>query len=123
MPLIPSFVAASSSFAPPDLSQNLLRQSLFFNYDHYKDEGTGPFVNEHHILLLHISKFRPRSFNAARLPDEKHSSYPDQGKTLHDLFTPTFLDLRATSLTDLIIVLDTDSFISPQSHWIQASHV
>lgn len=34
---------------------NLLRQSLYYNFDHYKKKGEGAFTNEPHILKLHIS--------------------------------------------------------------------
>lgn len=36
--------------------QNLIRQSLFFNYEYYLKQGTGAFENEDHILRLHISE-------------------------------------------------------------------
>jgi len=34
---------------------NLLRQSLPWNIDYYKEKGKGPFSNEEHILKVHIS--------------------------------------------------------------------
>ncbi|KAH8595064.1 hypothetical protein B0O99DRAFT_652245 [Bisporella sp. PMI_857] len=34
---------------------NLLRQSLFYNYNYYKGLGNGAFKNDMHILKLHIS--------------------------------------------------------------------
>jgi hypothetical protein len=35
--------------------QNLLRKSLYFNYDHYKKLGKHEFINEEPILRPHIS--------------------------------------------------------------------
>lgn len=35
--------------------QNLLRQSLWFNYDYYHGQGKGAFVNEDKILKLHVT--------------------------------------------------------------------
>ncbi len=35
--------------------QNLVRKSLYYNYEYYKDMGTHAFQNEEHILQLHIS--------------------------------------------------------------------
>lgn len=34
---------------------NLLRQSTYFNYEHYKKQGTGAFKNEDRILRTHIT--------------------------------------------------------------------
>ncbi|KAH8683158.1 hypothetical protein BGZ60DRAFT_367591 [Tricladium varicosporioides] len=34
---------------------NLLRQSLYFNYDHYHKQGKGAFVNEDNIVRLHVT--------------------------------------------------------------------
>ncbi|TVY67479.1 Oxidase ustYa [Lachnellula suecica] len=34
---------------------NLLRQSLYFNYDYYKNEGKGAFVNEDNIVRFHVT--------------------------------------------------------------------
>jgi len=34
---------------------NLLRQSLYYNYDYYNAQGTGAFVNSGDILRLHVS--------------------------------------------------------------------
>lgn len=35
-------------------SQNLVRQSLYYNYPYYKELGKYAFVNEEHILHLHV---------------------------------------------------------------------
>jgi hypothetical protein len=35
---------------------NLLRQSLKFNYDYYKEKGDGAFKNEEYVVKVHISK-------------------------------------------------------------------
>ncbi|CAG7922007.1 unnamed protein product [Penicillium olsonii] len=34
---------------------NLLRQSLFYNYDYYHAKGEGPFVNDDYIVRHHVS--------------------------------------------------------------------
>lgn len=36
--------------------KNLLRKSLSWNYEYYKNLGEGPFKNEPYIVKLHISK-------------------------------------------------------------------
>lgn len=36
--------------------QNLVRQGLYYNYDYYKRQGTGAFVNEDMIVEKHICK-------------------------------------------------------------------
>ena len=38
--------------------QNLVRKSLFYNYDYYKTMGTHAFANEDDIVRLHVCKFR-----------------------------------------------------------------
>lgn len=37
--------------------QNLVRQGLYFNYDYYKEMGTGAFVNDDMIVEKHICTF------------------------------------------------------------------
>lgn len=37
--------------------QNLVRQGLYFNYDYYKQMGTGAFVNDDMIVEKHICMF------------------------------------------------------------------
>lgn len=39
--------------------QNLLRKSLFFNYDYYKALGKHAFENNDNILSHHVSEYRP----------------------------------------------------------------
>lgn len=58
-----SFTLPSEPHLPPSkypqlthLVQNLLRKSLYFNYDHYKQLGKHEFINEEIILRPHISK-------------------------------------------------------------------
>ncbi|KAF1811136.1 hypothetical protein P152DRAFT_467481 [Eremomyces bilateralis CBS 781.70] len=34
---------------------NLLRQSLYYNYDYYKAQGKGAFLNDDHIVRVHVS--------------------------------------------------------------------
>ncbi|KAF4618389.1 hypothetical protein G7Y89_g14912 [Cudoniella acicularis] len=34
---------------------NLLRQTLYFNYDYYHKQGKGAFVNEDHIVRYHVT--------------------------------------------------------------------
>jgi hypothetical protein len=41
------------------MTQNLLRKSLYFNYDRYKKMGTHAFSNDEDILRLHISQWNP----------------------------------------------------------------
>jgi hypothetical protein len=36
---------------------NLLRKSLAWNFEHYREEGLGPFSNDANILKHHVSKF------------------------------------------------------------------
>lgn len=36
---------------------NLLRQSLYYNFDYYKKLGRGAFKNEDHIVKAHVSKY------------------------------------------------------------------
>jgi hypothetical protein len=36
--------------------QNLLRKSLAWNFDYYKEQGLGPFSNDADILKHHVSK-------------------------------------------------------------------
>lgn len=38
---------------------NLLRQTLWFNYDYYHNLGQGAFLNEDHILRVHVSEYGP----------------------------------------------------------------
>ena len=35
--------------------QNLVRQALYYNFDHYHAEGKGAFKNADHVLKAHIS--------------------------------------------------------------------
>jgi hypothetical protein len=37
--------------------QNLLRKSLVWNFNHYKEEGLGPFSNDANIVKHHVSKY------------------------------------------------------------------
>lgn len=37
--------------------QNLLRQTLHYNYDHYRDLGTGAFKNNEFVVKRHVSKY------------------------------------------------------------------
>ncbi|KAJ5301974.1 hypothetical protein PENANT_c057G02157 [Penicillium antarcticum] len=34
---------------------NLLRQSLYYNYDYYHEKGEGPFINNDYIVRRHVS--------------------------------------------------------------------
>jgi hypothetical protein len=43
-------------------AQNLVRKSLYYNYDYYKALGTHAFVNDDAILQLHVCEWN-------RLPD------------------------------------------------------
>ena len=36
--------------------QNLMRQALHWNYDYYRNQGTGPFKNDDYIVRKHTSK-------------------------------------------------------------------
>ena len=46
------------SFAPfTNIKKNLLRQSLFYNYDYYHAKGEGPFVNDDYIVRHHVCTF------------------------------------------------------------------
>jgi len=38
---------------------NLVRKSVYYNYQYYKDLGTHAFKNNDDILRLHVSKFAP----------------------------------------------------------------
>jgi hypothetical protein len=40
---------------PANPAQNLVRKSLYFNYDRYKALGDHAFKNEEHILQLHVT--------------------------------------------------------------------
>jgi hypothetical protein len=42
--------------AHANLVQNLVRKSLYFNYDYYKALGTHAFVNDDDIVQLHVCK-------------------------------------------------------------------
>lgn len=47
---------------PPNLQaaefeKNLLRQSLYYNYDYYHAKGEGPFVNNDYIVRRHVCKY------------------------------------------------------------------
>jgi len=37
-------------------TQNLVRKSVYYNYQYYKDLGTHAFKNDEDILQLHISQ-------------------------------------------------------------------
>jgi hypothetical protein len=37
--------------------QNLLRQSLYYNYEYYLDKGEGAFKNEDYIVKKHVCKY------------------------------------------------------------------
>lgn len=37
--------------------KNLLRQSLYYNYDYYHTRGEGPFTNNDYILRRHVCMF------------------------------------------------------------------
>ena len=41
--------------SPADSRQNLVRKSLYYNYQYYKDLGTHAFSNDDEILRLHTS--------------------------------------------------------------------
>jgi hypothetical protein len=36
---------------------NLLRQSLYFNFDYYSAKGSGAFSNDADVLRFHVSKY------------------------------------------------------------------
>lgn len=38
-------------------SQNLLRQTNYYNYEHYRDLGQGAFKNDEFIVKRHVSKY------------------------------------------------------------------
>ena len=42
-----------------DCGQNLVRQSLFYNYDYYHSKGEGAFQNNDYILQKHVCKWPP----------------------------------------------------------------
>ncbi|CAG8067396.1 unnamed protein product [Penicillium salamii] len=46
---------SSSLLAPTKLLKNLLRQSLYYNYDYYHAKVEGPFVNDDYIVRRHVS--------------------------------------------------------------------
>lgn len=37
--------------------KNLLRQSLYYNYDYYHTRGEGPFTNNDYIVRRHVCMF------------------------------------------------------------------
>jgi hypothetical protein len=41
---------------------NLLRQSLYFNFDYYHERGEGAFKNDDRILKYHVSKCLPLAY-------------------------------------------------------------
>lgn len=45
-------------------SQNLVRQSLYYNYDYYHNLGTGAFSNKDHIVRKHVCKSTPAFIRA-----------------------------------------------------------
>lgn len=47
-----------------ETSQNLLRKSLYYNYDYYHAKGEGAFVNEDYIVRKHVCKWLPLYYNA-----------------------------------------------------------
>lgn len=38
-------------------SQNLLRQTNYYNYEHYRNLGQGAFKNDEFIVKRHVSKY------------------------------------------------------------------
>jgi hypothetical protein len=48
---------------------NLLRQSLYYNFEYYSSRGEGAFVNKEPVLRLHVCKYVP--WNVEPLADER----------------------------------------------------
>lgn len=40
-----------------NMLQNLLRQSLYYNYDYYHDLGKGAFTNNDYVVRRHVSTY------------------------------------------------------------------
>jgi len=51
--------APKSSLNPPPNAclQNLVRQSLYYNYEYYHEKGEGAFTNDDNIVRHHVCKF------------------------------------------------------------------
>lgn len=56
--------------------QNVLRQTLYYNYEHYRDLGTGTFKNEEFIVKTHVSKYYPHLLKPKEKKPEADQNSP-----------------------------------------------
>jgi len=57
-------MASTDGKANGDAEQNLLRKSLFYNYDYYHSRGEGAFSDPERVQRWHVCEWLPFFFNS-----------------------------------------------------------